>query len=83
MLDKIELTVSRTIAKAKLYDGTLVDCTVYSNPLKTEDPNGDKPPEERYVEIMIEGASMFGVSQEYIQKLRDMENVPRKAVSDF
>ena len=65
-LDKIEATVSRTAAKAKLYDGSIVDVTVYSNPPKTTDPAGDKPPTERYVDIMIEGATMFGVKQEYI-----------------
>lgn len=55
-LDKIEATVSRTIAKAKMYDGTIVDCTCYSNPPKV-DPSGatteDMPPTERYVDIMI------------------------------
>jgi hypothetical protein len=36
ILDKIEATVSRTKGKAKLYDGTFVDCTVYSNPPKVD-----------------------------------------------
>ena len=43
-LDKIEATVSRTNGKARLYDGSIVDVTVYSNPPKTVDPAGDKPP---------------------------------------
>ena len=77
ILDKIEATVSRTKGKAKLYDGTFVDCTVYSNPPKV-DPSGavteDKPPTQRYVEIMIEGATMFGVDEKYIQKLQAMPN---------
>lgn len=68
-LDKIEATVSRTVGKAKLYDGSFVDCTVYSNPPK-EDATGavseDKPPTERYIDIMIQGATMFGVNEEYI-----------------
>lgn len=69
ILDKIEATVSRTKGKAKLYDGSFVECTVYSNPPK-EDPSGavaeDKPPTERYVDIMIQGATMFGVNDAYI-----------------
>jgi len=47
ILDKIEATVSRTKGKAKLYDGTFVDCTVYSNPPKIDPAGGaseDKPP---------------------------------------
>ena len=76
-LDKIEATVSRITGKAKLYDGTIIDCSMYSNPPK-EDPSGsvteDMPPTERYVDIMIEGAIMFGVNKEYIQKLKTMPN---------
>ncbi len=34
ILDNIETIYERIPSKAKLYDGTLVDCTVYS-----EDPN--------------------------------------------
>jgi hypothetical protein len=68
-LDKIEATVSRTAGKAKLYDGSIVECTVYSNPPKS-DPSGavteDMPPTERYVDIMLEGAIMFKVNDEYI-----------------
>jgi hypothetical protein len=63
-LDKIEATVSRIVGKAKLYDGTFIDCSCYSNPPKI-DPSGagseDKPPTERYVDIMIEGAIQAGV----------------------
>ena len=47
ILDKIEATVSRTKGKAKLYNGTFVDCTVYSNPPKSDPAGGaseDKPP---------------------------------------
>jgi hypothetical protein len=68
-LDKIEATVSRTTGKAKLYDGSFVECTVYSNPPKV-DPSGavteDMPPTERYVDIMLEGAIMFGVNDDYV-----------------
>jgi len=72
-LDKIEATVSRTPAKAKLYDGSIVDVTVYANPPANPDSSGDKPPTERYVDIMIEGATMFGVNPDYINKLKNMD----------
>lgn len=86
-LDKIEATVSRTEAKAKLYDGTIVDCTCYSNPPK-EDPSGagnteDKPPTERYIDIMVEGARNHKVDENYIQGLLKMDSQPRTKVADF
>ena len=83
VLDKIEATVSRTAAKAKLYDGSIVDVTVYSSPPANSDPAGDKPPTERYVDIMIEGATMFGVKEEYINKLKNMDKQMRPKVADY
>jgi hypothetical protein len=83
VLDKIEATVSRTSAKAKLYDGSIVDVTVYSNPPANTDRSGDKPPTERYVDIMIQGAEMFGVKPEYINKLKNMKKQPRPKVSEY
>ena len=47
-LDGVEAGYARTPAKAKLYDGTVVDCTVYTNKDDGFDRSKDKPPTERY-----------------------------------
>ena len=55
ILDKIEFVYTRTKAKAKLYDGTEIDCTVYANPKPTDGRTSydvNKPPTERYIDIM-------------------------------
>jgi hypothetical protein len=64
ILDGIESIYGRVPSKAKLYDGTMMDCTVYSDPTgKIADlTNGvNKPPTERYIQIMSEGAASYGV----------------------
>ena len=61
VLDSIEVVYDRIPAKAKLYDGTIVDCTVYADPSGIMDRSMDKPPTERYIQIMTEGAKTYGV----------------------
>ena len=38
----------------------------------------DKPPLERYVAIMVEGAEHYGVSREYIGNLQMRQRRPRR-----
>jgi len=87
ILDGYEGNVTRKSAKAKLYDGTIVDCTVYAEDKDKKAQVGEatvnNPPPERYVEIMIEGATHFGVKPDYIAKLKALETVPRKAIADL
>lgn len=78
VLDSIEVVYQRIPAKAKLYDGTIVDCTVYADPAGEIDRSKDKPPTERYIQIMTEGAKTYGVKQEYIDWLNSLEKQPRK-----
>lgn len=82
-LDKVELSYKRIPSVAKCYDGTLVNCTVYADPEGKIDHSNDKPPTERYLDIMIEGCEHFGVKPEYIQWLRDHEKQPRRNPEDF
>ena len=86
-LDKIEMSVARRPGKARLYDGALVDCSVYcDDPEKkkaTQQAGKDQPPEERYVDIMVEGAAAHAVAEEYIAKLRAMPTRPRPNPADF
>jgi len=87
VLDGYEGNVTRKAAKARLYDGTLIDCTVYAEDKdkKKQVGEGDvnNPPPERYVEIMIEGATHFKVKPDYIAKLKALETTPRKPIADM
>ena len=53
MLDKIESVYVRSAGKAKLYDGSIVDCTVYTRENKERGAGIDMPPTERYIEIIV------------------------------
>jgi len=43
----------------------------------------DQPPLERYLDIMIDGCHHFGVSEEYINFLRNHESQPRPIPGEF
>ena len=77
ILDTIERGYKRLSAKCKLYDGTEMDCSLYTDADGKFDRSADKPPSERYIQVMCEGAEMHGVKLEYIQTLKEMEVVPR------
>ena len=72
-LDKIESGYSRDNGKAKLYDGTIVDVTVYTRKNKERGPNVDKPPTERYIDIITIGCKFWGVAQSHIDFLDGLE----------
>ena len=63
VLDSMEPGYRRTKAKARLYNGVEVECIVYchSNPKKSNCYKNDKPPTQRYMDIMVEGANHYGV----------------------
>ena len=47
-------------AKVKLYDGSIIEASVYTRPNARErNPEVDKPPTERYIDIMVRGASHY------------------------
>lgn len=50
-----------------------MDCTVYADPAGKIDRSSDKPPTERYIQIMTEGAESFGVKKEHIDWLNSIE----------
>ena len=60
-----------------------MDCTVYADPAGKIDHSSDKPPTERYIDIMIEGATQHGVKPEYIEVLKNLEKQPRRNPEDF
>ena len=50
-----------------------MDCTVYADPAGKIDHSNDKPPQERYIDIIVEGATYYGVNPEYIKFLQSIE----------
>jgi len=83
ILDKIEFVYGRVPSKAKLYDGNILDCSVYADTVGKIDRSNDKPPTERYIQIMTDGAKFYGVNQDYIDWLLNHENQPRKKPEDL
>lgn len=62
VLDQIEQAYQRSSIKVKLYDGKIIDAWVYKRQDDCErNKKVDKPPTERYLDIMIRGASYYGV----------------------
>jgi hypothetical protein len=49
------MSYKRIPSIAKLYDDSLVNCTVYADPEGKFDNLNHQPPTERYLDIMIEG----------------------------
>ena len=70
--------------KVTLYDGTVKDAVIYVlDPAKSRPAGEDKPPSERYIDIITQGCQHFGVKQEYIDKLKSHEQQKRKDPADY
>lgn len=83
-LDKIERDYIRILATAKFYNGTTVQVQVYSRSQDIErSPAIDKPPGERYVEIIVAGCLHYGVKQEYIDAIKSLDCVRRPTPNEF
>ncbi|KDO33788.1 hypothetical protein SPRG_01667 [Saprolegnia parasitica CBS 223.65] len=84
-LDQIEVTYVRVPAKTRLYDGRLIDATIYGRDAGKVAAMGqtDKPPSERYIEIMVRGCEHYGVAASHIALLKSVPFVPRKTPSEF
>jgi hypothetical protein len=56
----------------KLYNDKIIDAFVYSRSADIErNSKIDKPPAERYLDIMIRGANYYGVKRSYIEFLKN------------
>ncbi|OQR95641.1 kinesin [Thraustotheca clavata] len=84
-LDQMESSYLRIPAKTRLYNGTIIDATVYTLDPSKKSPMTmeDKPPSERYIEIMVIGCQHYGVAQSHIDYLKSVPFVPRKKPSEF
>ena len=83
ILDGFERGYARKSVKCKLYDGKIVDGTIYTDADGKFDRSADKPPSERYIDIMIAGCEMYGVKQSHIDWLRSIPHVARTRPDDF
>jgi len=79
-LDQIEIFYRRQTATARLYDGTTRQVVVYES--ESREPGDLAKPDERYLDILVEGAEHFGVKQSYIEWLRQLERHPRPTTDE-
>lgn len=92
-LDNMEIGYMRSMGQAKLYgdsdgkDGTsssvVVAACVYCRPAGTDTLQNDKPPRQRYLEILVAGAQHWGVDAAYVQLLQDHPFHPRTQPENF
>ena len=82
-LDKIEMGYNRRTGSAKLYDGSIVEATVYCRDGKERGAHVDKAPTQRYLEIMTQGAKHFGVKQSHIDFLEKHDMQLRHLPHEF
>jgi hypothetical protein len=81
IMDNVEgYLYCRTFAQASLYNGEMIPVTVYC---RKEEGQKEGLPQERYLDVMIEGARHFGVDEKHIQELQSAPKEPRPSPSDF
>jgi hypothetical protein len=89
-LDQLELGYLRKEGIAIPYDGERVTATVYCRSeeaikqlLKNPSREDDKPPTQRYLELLIAGATHWRVDADYIDMLQQHPMRTRKSPSDY
>ncbi len=96
-LDTFELGYIRKLGRGIPYGAEApVEATVYCKPSQesssdNKDDNNfstllaevDKPPTQRYVDLLIAGAKHWGVEADYIQKIQNHPRRPRKPPHEF
>lgn len=80
-LDELEISYKRVEGKARLNDGTLVTTTVYTK--ASTFGQEARPPHQRYLDLLIEGAKHYNVNQKQIQLLESYECRPRPTPHQF
>jgi len=82
-LDNFESGYTRMDCKVRLYDGEIRHATVYSIDESKIPGIPRKPPSERYLEILISGATHYGVAQSHIDYLKSLPFIPRVKPDEF
>merc|ERR1711936_945134 len=92
VLDRIEAWYIRELVDVVPYQGNKMLPTVKANvyvfdPKKVEinpEQYAENPPEERYLEILMEGAKHFGLDKTFVKNnLENVKFVPRKCLSEL
>mmetsp|Transcript_11058 Transcript_11058/g.18901 ORF Transcript_11058/g.18901 Transcript_11058/m.18901 type:complete len:290 (+) Transcript_11058:22-891(+) len=81
-LDALEISYKRVDGQARLYDGTMVTATVYTKDSFVSTQK-DNPPQQRYLDLLIEGAKHFQLHEKQIKFLESHECVPRPQPHEF
>jgi gamma-glutamylcyclotransferase (GGCT)/AIG2-like uncharacterized protein YtfP len=81
-LDALEIAYKRVEGQARLYDDTIVTATVYTKESSVS-VQEDNPPQQRYLELLIEGARHFHVHEKHIEFLDNHKCVPRPLPNVF
>ncbi len=81
-LDALEIAYKRVEGQARLYDGTMITATVYTKD-SFASVQEDNPPQQRYLELLIEGARHFQVHEKQIEFLESHKCVPRPLPHEF
>jgi len=88
-LDAIELSYDQVKVNARLYNGSMKECVVYKMNLEALKKSGMNPnaasnlPQQRYIDIIVEGCKHFGVDQKYIDWLKEQPCRPRTKPEDY
>jgi hypothetical protein len=82
MIDKIEVGYIRSPAKIRLYNGDIIHGCVYTKE-NLFHSSGDKPPTERYMDLLILGCVQHGVDESHIEWLKHLEVQPRRKPHEF
>eukprot|EP00927_Polykrikos_kofoidii_P067687 TRINITY_DN63136_c0_g1_i1.p1 TRINITY_DN63136_c0_g1~~TRINITY_DN63136_c0_g1_i1.p1 ORF type:complete len:531 (+),score=84.31 TRINITY_DN63136_c0_g1_i1:90-1682(+) len=88
-IDQEERGYDRLAGTATTYDGRTITCTVYVvnlNNLSSEEAEQitrSKPPSERYIDRLVEGAQHYGCAPEFITWLQAQPCIPRKPVNEL
>jgi len=83
-LDKIEASYKHVDVQVELYDGRCVEAAVYKMDEAKIDPTiPNRPPSERYIDIIVRGCVHYGVAQSHIDWLKEQHFVPRKSPKDY
>ena len=93
-LDAIEAGYKRVAARARRYDGAVVDAFVYSAPRDaatgaplpwhgSSSAAASPPPAQRYIELVVAGCRHFGVAESHCAALLALEQTPRTRPGDF
>jgi len=93
-LELIEAGYTKAAARARKYDGAIVECVVFSVPRNAETGRplawlgaGEDveplPPSQRYVELIVAGCRHFGVAESHCAALLALETTPRTRPEDF